>query len=186
MAEKSEQNNEEIKIEEADIENKPEPEEKTEEKTEEQAGSSEQEGAENKESEDSDSVSEDDVSEEEEAKLKLPFPTAAVVRIMKANMDKEKMIKRDVKVEMNKWLGNMCAQVSKGMNKFPYVMMHLNELKEAKRVYEDLENFQKEKDRILAHFEAIKLDIEKLERDLGKEEGEVIIVRRKEEANNGM
>jgi hypothetical protein len=126
---------------------------------------------------------EEDVSEEEEAKLKLPFPTAAVVRIMKANMDSEKMIKRDVKVEMNKWLGGMCAQVSKEMNKFPYVMMHLNEFKEAKRVYEDLENFQKEKDRILAHFDAIKKDIEKLERDLGKEEGEVIIVRKKEEAN---
>ena len=127
---------------------------------------------------------EEDVSEEEEAKLKLPFPTAAVVRIMKANMDNEKMIKRDVKVEMNKWLGGMCAQVSKEMNRFPYVMMHLNELKEAKRVYEDLENFQKEKDRILAHMDAIKKDIEKLERDLGKEEGEVIIVRKKEEANN--
>jgi hypothetical protein len=82
---------------------------------------------------------------------------------------------------MNKWLGDMCAQVSKEMNKFPYVMMHLNEFKEAKRVYEDLENFQKEKDRILAHMDAIKKDIEKLERDLGKEEGEVIIVRKKEE-----
>jgi len=124
----------------------------------------------------------EEVSEEEEAKLKLPFPTAAVVRIMKANMDNEKMIKRDVKVEMNKWLGGMCAQVSKEMNKFPYVMMHLNELKEAKRVYEDLENFQKEKDRILAHFEAIKKDIERLERDLGVEEGDVIIVKKKEEA----
>ena len=130
-------------------------------------------------------VTEDEVSDEEDAKLKLPFPTAAVVRIMKANMDSEKMIKRDVKVGMNKWLGDMCAQVSKEMNKFPYVMMHLNEFKEAKRVYEDLENFQKEKDRILAHFEAIKKDIERLERDLGKEEGEVIVVRRKEEADNG-
>ena len=127
-----------------------------------------------------------DTSEEEEAKLKLPFPTAAVVRIMKSNMDNEKMIKRDVKVEMNKWLGGMCAQVAKEMNKFPYVMMHLNEFKEAKRVYEDLENFQKEKDRILAHMEAIKKDIEKLERDLGKEEGEVIIVRKKEEVSNQM
>jgi len=126
----------------------------------------------------------EDVSEEEEEKMKLPFPTAAVVRIMKSNMDGEKMIKKDVKVAMNKWLGDMAAQVSKEMNKFPYVMMHLNEFKEAKRVYEDLENFQKEKDRILAHMDAIKKDIEKLERDLGKEEGEVIIVRRKEEAQN--
>ena len=35
---------------------------------------------------------EEEVSAEEEARL--PFPTAAVVRIMKANMDKEKMVRK--------------------------------------------------------------------------------------------
>jgi len=124
---------------------------------------------------------EETITEEEEEKLKLPFPTAAVVRIMKANMDGEKMIRKDVKVAMNKWLGNMCAQVSKEMNKFPYVMMHLNEFNEGKRVYEDLENFAKEKERILAHMDAIKKDIERLERDLGKEEEEVITAEKPEE-----
>lgn len=143
----------------------------SEEKTDEPAAATQEESESTEEAE--------EVSEEEEAKLKLPFPTAAVMRIMKSNMDSEKMIRKEVKVNMNKWLGQMCSEVSKQMNKFPYVMMHLNEFNEAKRVYEDLENFQKEKDRILAHFEAIKCDIEKLERDLGKEEGEVIIVRRK-------
>ena len=125
---------------------------------------------------------ESELSEEEEQKLKLPFPTAAVVRIMKANMDNEKMIKKDVKIAMNKWLGNMCAQVSKEMNKFPYVMMHMHEFMEGKRVYEDLEGFAKEKERILAHMDAIKKDIGRLERDLGKvEEEEVITVEKKEE-----
>src|SRR3989338_1182982 len=71
---------------------------------------------------------------------KLPFPTAAVVRLMKANMDHEKMIKKDVKIEMNKWLGKMCAKVSKEMNKFPYVMMHRHEFEQAKRQFEDLDN----------------------------------------------
>ena len=120
---------------------------------------------------------EEDVSPEEEARL--PFPTAAVVRIMKANMDREKMIRKEVKVEMNKWLGRLCAKVSREMNKFPYVMMGLNELKEGRRVFEDLENFDRDKKRILAHFESIKKDIEKLERDLGKEEEDEIIVIRK-------
>jgi len=122
-----------------------------------------------------------EVSEEEEEKLKLPFPTAAVVRIMKANMDKEKMIKKDVKIAMNKWLGDMCARISREMNKLPYVMLHLHDFNEAKRMYEDLENFEKEKFRILAHLDAIKKDIEKLERDLGKDEEEVVIVKKKEE-----
>jgi len=123
---------------------------------------------------------EDDVSPEEEAKL--PFPTAAVVRIMKANMDREKMVRKEVKVEMNKWLGKLCAKVAREMNSFPYVMMGLNEFKEGKRVFEDLENYEKDKRRILAHFEAIKHDIEKLERDLGKkEDDEVIVIKRKAE-----
>jgi len=125
-------------------------------------------------------VKEEDVSPEEEARL--PFPTAAVVRIMKANMDREKMVRKEVKVEMNKWLGRLCAKVSREMNKFPYVMMGLNELKEGRRVFEDLENFDRDKKRILAHFESIKKDIEKLERDLGKEEeDEVIVIRKRAE-----
>lgn len=123
--------------------------------------------------------SEEEISEEEAERL--PFPTAAVVRIMKANMDGEKMIKKDVKIAMNKWLGKMCARVSREMNRFPYVMMHLNEFNEGKRIYEDIESFDKEKQRILAHFDAMKKDIERLERDLGKVEEEVIALEKKEQ-----
>lgn len=115
-------------------------------------------------------IEEEETDKEEEKKLNLPFPMAPVVRLMKANLDNEKMIKKEVKIAMNKWLGNLCAKVSKEMNKFPYVTMHLNEFKEAKRIYEDLENFDNEKKRILAHLNAIKKDIEKLERELGKED----------------
>jgi len=116
----------------------------------------------------------DDMSEEEQVKLKLPFPMAAVVRLMKANMDNDKMIKKEVKVAMNKWLGTLCKKVSKEMNKFPYTTMHLNEFNQARKVYESLEEFAQEKERILAHFGAIKKDIDKLERDLGKLQEEVI------------
>ncbi len=145
----------------------------TEEKQEE-AKTEEAKPEEQKEEKTKAEIDEGDITEEEEEKMKLPFPTAAVVRIMKANMDSEKMIKKDVKIAMNKWLGEICAQVAREMNKFPYVMMHLNEFNEGKRVFDDLANFHKEKERILAHFEAIKKDIERLERDLGKVEEEVI------------
>lgn len=114
---------------------------------------------------------EEEVSEEEEQKL--PFPNAAIVRLMKSKMDGEKMIKKEVKLAMNKWLGNMCVNVSKEMNKFPYVMMHLHEFQKATEQYTSMENFQKEKDRILSHLDAIKKDIERLERDLGKQEEDV-------------
>jgi hypothetical protein len=138
----------------------------------------EEKPAEQKPAEEPKAEAEEEISEEEAEKL--PFPTAAVVRIMKANMDGEKMIKKDVKIGMNKWLGDMCARVSREMNKFPYVMMHLNELKEGKRIYEDMESFDKEKQRILAHLDAMKKDIERLERDLGKKEEEVITREGKE------
>jgi len=116
----------------------------------------------------------DDVRTEEEKKMNLPFPEAAVVRLMKKHLDKDKMIRKEVKIAMNKWLGKICEQVSKEMNKFPYVMINLHEFNEGKRVFDDLENFHKEKERILAHLNAIKKDIEKLERDLGKVEKELI------------
>jgi hypothetical protein len=109
-----------------------------------------------------------------EGGIRLAFPEAAVVRVMKRFLDKEKMIKKETKIMMNKWLESMCADVSKTMNKFPYVMMTKSEFKEGTRVYDHLKNFDKEKKRILAHLDAMKKDIEKLERDLGKAEEDVM------------
>ena len=106
--------------------------------------------------------------------VRLAFPEAAVVRVMRRYLDKEKMIKKETKVMMNKWLEEMCAAVSKTMNRFPYVMMTKSEFKEGTRVYDHLKEFDKEKQRILAHLDAMKKDIEKLERDLGKTEEEVM------------
>jgi len=106
--------------------------------------------------------------------VRLAFPEAAVVRVMRRHLDKEKMIKKETKVMMNKWLEDMCAAVSKTMNSFPYVMMTKSEFKEGTRVYDHLKEFDKEKQRILAHLDAMKKDIEKLERDLGKAEEEVM------------
>lgn len=105
---------------------------------------------------------------------RLAFPEAAVVRVMKRQLDAEKMIKKDVKVAMNKWLERMCAIVAKQMNKFPYVMMNINEFKEGISTFEKLAEFELEKNRILSHMDAIKKDIEKLERDLGKVEEEIV------------
>jgi histone H3/H4 len=110
----------------------------------------------------------------EEPRERTAFPEAAVVRIMKKHMDKEKMLKKEVKLAMNKWLEQMCANVSRGMNQYPYVMMTLSEFRQGKKIYDTLEEFDKEKERILAHLDAMKKDIERLERDLGKVEEEVI------------
>ena len=120
-------------------------------------------------------AAEDEVSAEEEAKEKLPFPTACIVRLMRAHLDKEKIIKKDVKIGMNKWLGDLVSRVSKDLNKIPYTTLHLHEFRDAIKIYLELEQFGKEKERILAHLEAIKQDIKRLERDLGKVEESQLI-----------
>ena len=128
---------------------------------------------------------EEDTRTEEEKKLNLAFPEAAIVRVMKRNLDDEKMIRKEVKIEMNRFLEKMCAQVSTNMNRFPYIMMNLNEFYQGIKVYESLEEFQKEKDRILSHLDAIKRDIEKLERDLGKVERDVVTLDMQVEEDKG-
>jgi histone H3/H4 len=109
-----------------------------------------------------------------ESNERLAFPEACIVRILRKNMDKEKMIKKEVKVSMNKWLEKLVTNVAKTMNNFPYVMMTKSEFNRGIKVYETLEEFEKEKQRILSHMDAMKKDIERLENDLGKTEQEVM------------
>ena len=47
---------------------------------------------------------------------KLPFAKAEVVRLMKQHLDDDKMIRERVKVEMNKFLGDVLANVCKQLN----------------------------------------------------------------------
>ena len=131
---------------------------------------------EKKKEEENEQKREEDTRTDEEKKLNLAFPEAAVVRVMKRNLDGEKMIRKEVKIQMNRWLEKLCAQVSSNMNRFPYIMMNLNEFYQGIKIYESLEEFQKEKDRILSHLDAIKQDIGKFERDLGKVERDVIMM----------
>ena len=132
--------------------------EKMEDAVEEASGDAPEEGGEG--------AAEEASSPEEESRY--AFPEAAVVRVMKRNLDKEKMIKKEVKIAMNQWLEKACTNIAKEMNKVPYVMVTLNEFRQGVKVYDSLEEFDMEKQRILAHMEAIKKDIERLERDLGK------------------
>lgn len=101
-----------------------------------------------------------------ETSEKLPFPMAPIVRLMRENLDKDKLIKAQVKSEMNKWLAKMCVKVSKDMNKQPYTSVDISAFKEAIKVYEDLEEMQKEKERIILSLEKIKQDCDSLIRDL--------------------
>ncbi len=97
-----------------------------------------------------------------------PFPMAPIVRLMKKNLDKEKLIKKSVKEGMNKWLAEMCEKVTKEMNKAPYASVDLHTFKDAIKMYNDMEHMEKDKQRIVVSLEKIKQDCDALIRDLDR------------------
>jgi hypothetical protein len=105
---------------------------------------------------------------EMEESEELPFPNARLVKIIRENIDPGKQIKKRVRIEMNKWLGEMAAKVARRMNKHPYTYIDYSMFKEAIAVYEKLEDAQAEKERIIKYLEKIKADCEMLERELGR------------------
>lgn len=105
------------------------------------------------------------ISEDEE---KLPFAKAEVVRLMKENLDDDKMIRERVKVEMNKFLGDVLKNVCKQLNEYPYTTIEYEMLKESTYPYTNIERINQEKERILLHLEAIKADCNALAMDVKK------------------
>jgi len=106
---------------------------------------------------------EEEVNEE---KSNLPFPMAPIVRVMKASLDSHKLIRKQVKEQMNLWLAKICTEVSKEMNKSPYPTVDVPIFKQAIQKYENVEELRKEKDRIVLSMEKIKMDCDSLIRDL--------------------
>ena len=99
---------------------------------------------------------------------KLPFAKAEVVRLMKENLDDDKMIRERVKVEMNKFLGEVLKNVCKQLNEYPYTTIEYEMLKESTYPYTNIERINQEKERILLHLEAIKADCNALAMDVQK------------------
>lgn len=97
---------------------------------------------------------------------KLPFAKAEVVRLMKENLDDDKMIRERVKVEMNKFLGDVLVNVCKQLNDYPYSTVEYEMLKESTYPYTNIERINEEKIRILKHLDAIKADCDALSMDV--------------------
>lgn len=105
----------------------------------------------------------EEVEEEDEG---LPFAKAEVVRLMKQNLDRDKMIRERVKVEMNKFLGDVLEKVCQQLNEYPYTTIEYEMLKESIYPYKNIERINEEKKRILMHLEAIKADCDALSMDV--------------------
>ena len=99
---------------------------------------------------------------------KYALAMAPVVRIMKEELDKDKMIRGRVKEEMNLWLEKMCRKISIRMNHSEYTMVELDDFKTAIEPYEMIEDIEQERHRIVATLEKIKQDCDSLIRDVNR------------------
>lgn len=104
----------------------------------------------------------------ENEEIDLPFAKAEVVRLMKENLDDDKMIRERVKVEMNLFLGRVLKQVCDQLNSYPYTSVEYEMLKECLYPYENITRINEEKRRILLHLDAIKADCDALSSDVIK------------------
>jgi histone H3/H4 len=105
-------------------------------------------------------ITEDDVSDEEQEKL--PFANAEIVRLMKQSLAPDKMIRKEVKVAMNKFLEKVLGKICERLDKYPYVMMEYSMFKEAVRPYENMDQWELEKQRVVKYLEKIKADCDHL------------------------
>jgi len=110
----------------------------------------------------------DTAAEEAIDESKFAFAMAPVVRIMKEELDKDKMIRGRVKVEMNLWLEKMCRKISRQMNRSDYTMVEVDDFKTAIEPYEMVEDVEQERMRIVASLEKIKQDCDSLIRDVNR------------------
>lgn len=106
------------------------------------------------------------IDQDEEEDEKLPFAKAEVVRLMKQHLDDDKMIRERVKVEMNKFLGDVLENVCRELNKYPYSTVEYEMLKESTYPYTNITRINEEKERILKHLDAIKADCDALSMDV--------------------
>ena len=118
--------------------------------------------------EDNEELQDNEGNEEipEEETEDLPFAKAEVVRLMKQNLDSDKMIRERVKVEMNKFLGQILENVCNQLNEYPYTTIEYEMLKESIYPYKNIERINEEKERILKHLDAIKADCDALSLDV--------------------
>ena len=115
---------------------------------------------------------EEEVAEEEEAALKLPFPNATVVREMKKYIAKDKILRKEAKIAMNKFLGEVVKEIAQRMDKFPYSTVDFRIFVDAARPYKMVKELDKEKKRLEAHINRIIEDCYSIKRDLEEKFGE--------------
>jgi len=103
-----------------------------------------------------------------ELEAKLPFPNAAVVRVMREVIDRDKILSKRVKIEMNKWLAEICREIAKDLNKTPYAKIEGDDFANAITKYKLFEDLDRQKQRISKSLLRISEDAQALISELEK------------------
>jgi hypothetical protein len=96
----------------------------------------------------------------------LPFARAEVIRLMKENLDPDKIIREQVKVEMNKFLGEILRSICEELNKYPYTTVEYEMFKESVYPYQNIKRINLEKERYIKHLESIEADCGAMKTDI--------------------
>jgi len=98
----------------------------------------------------------------------LPFPNARVVKLIRKHTGKT-MLKKRVKVEMNKLLGKICEDIAERMAKMPYAYLTYAEFLEAAKPYLRVELSKQKKKKIIATLNKIKEEAATMAMELEEE-----------------
>ncbi|MEM3411816.1 MAG: hypothetical protein QW735_02470 [archaeon] len=107
---------------------------------------------------------EEEVGEKEAESL--VFPNAVIVRELRKHISKEKLIKKEVKIAVNKFLAEILAQIAKEMDKFPYATIDYRMFEESIKPFKQAKEIKLEKTRLIKHLDAIIEDCNSIKRDL--------------------
>ncbi len=102
------------------------------------------------------------VQEEEEEIEGLPFPNARVVKILKENMKREHQIKKEVKIEANKFLGEIAADIARGMDNEEFFTLSVEHFNKAARKYREVGLTQKRIERIKKILEKQRAELDEI------------------------
>jgi hypothetical protein len=107
---------------------------------------------------------EEELDEEEESKM--AFANAEIVRLIKKNLPEGRMVKKRVKIGMNKFLEEIATEVCKKLANEPYSYIEIDMLERAIEPYKNIKSLEVEKNRIIASLNKIKADCDVMVDDI--------------------
>ncbi len=107
-------------------------------------------------------VSEEELDEAEEEALKLPFPNARVVNIIRENLKNPHQIKREVKLGANTLLGEILKDIATSLDAEPYNSLSLDHFNKASRKYREIALNQKRIRRIKKVLEKQRAELDEI------------------------